>query len=70
MRMTIIRQSELDQQVAKATGEPRATIQGRGFVPLYPVPYERERRPLVVDWDELEQRRQAYAEIVPSGFSA
>lgn len=58
-----VNQSDLDRQVAQATGESRSTIRSLGFVPLLPVPYELDRRPLVVDWDELEQRRQASAEL-------
>ena len=48
-------QSELDQAVAKATGESVRTIAQMGFVLLAPIPIERE--PLVVDWDELEAQR-------------
>lgn len=58
-----INQSDLDRQVAQATGESQATIRSLGFVPLRAVPFERDRRPLVVDWDELEQRRHARAEL-------
>ena len=52
-------QAELDRQVAKATGESVKTIAERGFVPLQPIPVEREseRDPLTDDWDELEQIR-------------
>ena len=45
-------QSELNREVALATGESVSTIRQLGFVPLTHVPYERE--PLVVDWDERE----------------
>ena len=48
-------QTELDRAVAQATGESLQTIGALGFVPLWPIPYERE--PLVVDWDELEAGR-------------
>ena len=34
-----------------------STVRHMGFVPLTPVPYERDREPLTVDWDELEQQR-------------
>ena len=55
-------QAELDQAVARATGESVVTIAQRGFVPLTPVPQERE--PLTVDWDEVDARRHA---ILPVG---
>ncbi|MCH8048469.1 MAG: hypothetical protein IID44_32665, partial [Planctomycetes bacterium] len=45
-------QAELDQAVARATGESVVTIAQHGFVPLTPVPQERE--PLTVDWDEVD----------------
>jgi hypothetical protein len=57
-------QAALDRQVARATSESVKTIALMGFVPLTPVPYEREpdhepdREPLVVDWDEVEANRQ------------
>ncbi len=50
-------QRELNREVAKATGETVAMIDQLGFVPLEPIPYERDREPLVVDWEELEQER-------------
>ena len=50
-------QRELNREVAKATGETVATIDQLGFVPLEPIPYERDREPLLVDWDEVEQQR-------------
>lgn len=56
-------QAELDRQIAEATGESLRTISQRGFVPLRPIAYEREREPLVVDWDELDRdRRRAVAQ--------
>ena len=51
-------QSELDQQVATITGESMATITQLGFSPLWPVPYERDREPLTVDWDAVDQQRE------------
>ena len=45
-------QSELNREVAMATGESVSTIRQLGFVPLTHLPYERE--PLVIDWDERE----------------
>ncbi len=50
-------QAELNREVASATGESMSTVRQMGFVPLMPVPYERDRDPLVVDWDEIEQQR-------------
>jgi hypothetical protein len=50
-------QAEMNREVATATGETVSTIAQMGFSPLTPVPYERDREPLTVDWDELEQRR-------------
>ena len=46
-------QSDLNRQVASATGETVSTIRDLGFVPLTRVPYERE--PLALDWDELAE---------------
>ena len=51
-------QRDLNREVAKATGETVATIDKVGFVPLHPNPYERDRDPLVVDWDKLDQERK------------
>lgn len=50
-------QSEVNREVASATGESVSTISQMGFVPLTRAPYERDREPLVVDWDELADRR-------------
>ncbi len=50
-------QAELNREVAAATGETVRTIADLGFVPLTPSPYERDREPLVVNWDELESQR-------------
>ena len=50
-------QAEMNREVATATGESVSTISNMGFVPLTPVPYERDREPLTVDWDRLEQQR-------------
>jgi hypothetical protein len=50
-------QAELNREIAAATGESMSTVRHMGFVPLMPVPYERDRDPLVVDWEELEQQR-------------
>ena len=48
-------QSELNRMVAQATGENISTISGMGFVPLTPIPFERESR--TVDWDAPDQQR-------------
>jgi len=50
-------QADLNREVATATGESLRTISNLGFVPLTPVPYERDREPLVVDWDDLDSQR-------------
>ena len=50
-------QAELNREVASATGETVKTIASLGFVPLTHVPFERDREPLVVNWDELESQR-------------
>ena len=54
-------QAELDRQIADATGESLRTISQMGFVPLHPIAYERDREPLVVDWDEVDMRRNIAA---------
>jgi hypothetical protein len=51
-------QAELNQEVAKATGETVGTVSERGFSPLWPIPYERDREPLTVDWDEVDGSRE------------
>ena len=50
-------QAELDCEIAKTTGETLKTIRERGFSPLWPVAYERDRGPLTVDWDQAEANR-------------
>jgi hypothetical protein len=50
-------QTEMNREVAAATGESVSTIAMMGFVPLTRLPYERDREPLVVDWDELAEQR-------------
>ena len=45
-------QAELNRQVAEATGEPLETIVQRGFVPLAPLPIERE--PQFLYWEDVE----------------
>ena len=50
-----MRQSELNQAVAAATGETVKTVRALGFVPLRAIPIERE--PLTVDWDDLYAER-------------
>ena len=56
-RTLFMTQAEMNREVASATGESVSTISKMGFSPLMPVPYERDREPLVVDWDQLEQGR-------------
>ena len=50
-------QAELNREVATATGESVSMVAQMGFVPLTTFPYERDRAPLVVDWDEVERTR-------------
>jgi len=52
-------QSDLDRQVARATGDSVAAIQGLGFVPLTPYPHERDPEDLYLDWDALDLVRNA-----------
>jgi len=56
-------QSELNREVATATGESLKTIADLGFVPLTHIPYERDREPLTVDWDDLESQRQVQCPV-------
>ena len=51
-------QAQLDREVARATGESLRTISSLGFVPLTPRPYEQDREPLTVDWDDVAARRE------------
>ena len=50
-------QSQLDLEVAQATGESVSTIAEFGFVELTPFPCEPERNPQMVDWDAVDQQR-------------
>ena len=50
-------QAEVNREVAAATGESVSKIAQMGFVPLTSTPYERDREPLTVDWDELADKR-------------
>ena len=55
-------QSDLEHAVASVTGESVNVIRRRGFSLANPFdldfdPEPDERRPLTVDWDELESRR-------------
>jgi hypothetical protein len=47
--------SELEQEVARATGESLATVRSRGFSMVQSPDLE----PLTVDWDELQQVQPA-----------
>jgi hypothetical protein len=53
-------QAELDQEVAQATGESVDTIAAMGFVPLLDIPFEPDRAPLTVDWDQVDASRQIF----------
>lgn len=48
-------QSELERELAHATGETKATIRDRGFSVVIPPDLE----PLTIDWDELDAQRYA-----------
>ena len=50
-------QSDLNREVAAVTGESVRTIADFGFVPLTSVPFEQDREPLVMDWDQLDSQR-------------
>ena len=58
-------QAEIDRAVAEATGEDRRTIAHMGFVELTHGPVERDREPLVVDWDDVEASRDVLHPYVP-----
>ena len=49
-------QTELNHEVAQATGESIPTIAALGFVPLTLIPFEREH---TLDWDSLDEERVA-----------
>ena len=51
-------QAELNREIARLTGESLRTVSSLGFVPLTKNPYERDREPLTVDWDEVDSRRE------------
>jgi hypothetical protein len=51
-------QNELYHEIAQATGESFRTVAEMGFVPLTRGPIERDREPLVVDWDALDASRE------------
>ena len=50
-------QADLNREIARTTGESTRTIGQMGFVPLTRYPVETEREPLVIDWDEMPDRR-------------
>jgi hypothetical protein len=52
-------QAELNREIAEATGESVNTIGHMGFIPLTRGPVEVEREPLIIDWDEMPDRRYA-----------
>ena len=56
-------QRELEEEVARATGESLRTIQRRGFNLEMSLDEDDEpviyRMPQIVDWDALEHRRRA-----------
>ncbi len=50
-------QNELNREIAEVTGESVHTIGQMGFVSLTRGPVEVEREPLIIDWDEMVERR-------------
>ncbi len=50
-------QADLNRAVAEATGETISEIKHRGFQPLDLDPDLPDPEDLIIDWDELEQRR-------------
>lgn len=50
-------QDELNLAVVRATEEPVHTNDQTGFVPLAGGSVEVEREPLMIDWDEMVERR-------------
>lgn len=51
-------QRELNQEIAKHTGESIHTVKSRGFSPLRSfIPIEERQEPLTIDWDEQEKIR-------------
>ncbi len=54
-------QTELNQAVARTTGESLCEIRRRGFSivrPAHEPDTDSEQSPQVVDWDEVEHRRR------------
>ena len=49
-------QAELNRQISRATGDPVAEIQRRGFVPLTPFPVERDHDGVQFDLDCFEMQ--------------
>lgn len=58
-------QADINREVAKATGEDRRTIANMGFIQLTHGPVERDREPLIVDWDDVEAGRDVLHPCVP-----
>jgi hypothetical protein len=51
-------QCELDREVASQTGESIQIIKSMGFSPLREtIPIEERQTPLMVDWDEVDRKR-------------
>jgi hypothetical protein len=49
-------QAELNRQISRATGDPLAEIERRGFVPLTSFPVERDHDGVQVDLDRFEMQ--------------
>ena len=57
IRNLIMTHIEFDREITHAAGEPVRTISTRGFASLTSRPYEQDREPLVMDWDDMEGQR-------------
>ncbi len=58
-------QSDLNREIARATGESVMTIARMGFVPLTETPYEPELRH--IDWDDADRSRHLSFQPVRRG---
>lgn len=60
-----MKQADLDRAVARATGETVSTIKRLGFRLAEPSDHfdseSDDRRPFVIDWDELDAQRHELA---------
>lgn len=52
-------QSELDQEIARSTGERLGDIRRHGFSSLEPLPAEPAPEHLILDWDAIDRARHS-----------